>query len=102
MIRLTVLYNLAEGVDEDEFIAWRKTEHRKYVDSMSGVLRNDFSRIDDIFPPGNVPAYRFQTVVDWPDRESFEEAFYNDKAQEKLSQDQRKLAEQVFLVSEIL
>ena len=38
MIRLTVLYNLAEGVDEQEFIDWRTSEHEKYVDSMPGVM----------------------------------------------------------------
>ena len=67
MIRLTVLYNLAEGVDEQEFIAWRKSEHEKYVDSMPGVIRNEFSRIDDISPRGEILSYRFQTIVDWPD-----------------------------------
>lgn len=102
MIRLTVLYNLAEGYDEDEFIRWRNSEHSKYVDSMSNVVRNEFSRIDDISPDGMLPSFRFQTIVDWPDRESFEAAFYSEKAQEKLREDQEKIGSQVFIVSEFL
>jgi hypothetical protein len=102
VIRLTVLYNLAEGCDEEEFIAWRNSEHSKYVDSMSSVVRNEFSRIDDISPNGILPKYRFQTIVDWPDQETFEAAFYSDEAQEKLRSDQEKIGDQVFIVSEIL
>lgn len=102
MIRLTVLYNLAAGYDEEEFIAWRKSEHHKYVNSMSGVVRNEFSRIDRISPHDIVPSFRFQTIVDWPDRESFEAAFYSEQAQDKLRKDQEKLGDQIFIVSEIL
>ena len=102
MIRLTVLYNLAEGYDEDEFIAWRNAEHSKYVDSMSDVVRNEFSRIEDISPDGTLPKFRFQTIVDWPDRESFEASFYSEEAQDKLRKDQDKIGDQVFIVSELL
>ena len=102
MIRLTVLYNLAVGQDENEFIAWRCAEQSKYVDSMSGVVRSDFSLIDDISPNGAVPNYRFQTIVDWPDRDSFEAAFYNKKAQDKLRNQLGKIGDQVFIVSEVL
>ena len=102
MIRLTVLYNLAEGVDEQAFIEWRLSEHQKYVDSMPGVIRNEFSIIDDISPRGEMLPNRFQTIVDWPDRESFEKAFYNDAAQDRLARDAAKLGDEVFIVSEIL
>jgi hypothetical protein len=102
MIRLTVLYKLADGVDETDFIKWRTSEHEKYVQSMPGVIRNEFSRIDDISPEGRVPPYRFQTVVDWPDRESFEKAFYNDDAQAKLDSNRGKIGDEVFIVSELL
>ncbi len=102
MIRLTVLYSLAEGVDEAAFIEWRTNEQRKYVNSMSGVLRNDFSRIDDISPAGSIPNFRFQTVVDWADRETFESAFYSDAAQQKLDDDRKMIGDQTFIVSEII
>lgn len=102
MIRLTVLYNLTEGYDEEAFVEWRLAKQSKYVDSMSGVLRNEFSRIEDVSPDGALPKYRFQTIVDWPNRESFEAAFYSDKAQNKLRKDQEKIGDQVFIVSELL
>lgn len=102
MIRLTVLYNLTEGYDEEAFIEWRLAEQSKYVDSMSGVLRNEFSRIEDVSPDSALPKYRFQTIVDWPNRESFEAAFYSDEAQNKLRKDQEKIGDQVFIVSELL
>jgi len=102
MIRLTVLYNLAEGYDEQAFVEWRTAEQNKYVDSMSGVLRNEFSRIDDISPDRTIPNYRFQTVVDWPDRKTFEAAFYSNAAQDKLDEDRKKIGDQVFIVSEII
>ncbi|MEQ8205081.1 MAG: hypothetical protein RIA65_02815 [Woeseia sp.] len=102
MIRLTTLYSLADGQDEDEFIHWRNSEHRKYVNSMSNVVRNEFSRIDDIAPDGVLPTFRFQTIVDWPDRESFEAAFYSKEAQLRLRKDQDKIGTQVFIVSELL
>ena len=102
MIRLTVLYKLADGIDEAEFIRWRKSEHEKYVQSMPGVIRNEFSRINNISPEGRVPPYRFQTVIDWPDRESFERAFYNDDAQARLDSNRDKIDDEVFIVSELL
>ena len=102
MIRLTVLYNLAEGMDEEEFIEWRQSIHKEYVESMPGVLRTDFSRISRSWPEGIAPKFRFQTVVDWPDRESFEKAFFSDSAQENLREDDDKIGEELFIVSEIL
>lgn len=100
--RLTVLYNLADGMSEDEFIDWRLTTHKQYVESMPGVLRTDFSRITRSWPEEIAPKFRFQTIVDWPDRESFEKAFFNDSAQEKLQEDDDKIGESLFIVSEVL
>lgn len=102
MIRLTVLYRLADGVDETAFIAWRNTEHDAYVRSMPGVVRSEFSKIKDISPADKLPSFRFQTIVDWPDRESFEKAFYNDSAQDRLAKDTVMISDEVFIVSEIL
>jgi hypothetical protein len=102
MIRLTVLYSLAAGESEEEFIAWRTSEHARYVQSMPGVIRNEFSVIESISPDDKVPHYRFQTVVDWPDRESFEAAFYNPTAQADLQRNRQRMSNEVFIVSEVL
>ncbi len=102
MIRLTVLYNLPAGASESEFLAWRRSSHADYVKSMPGVVRSDFARVRDISPNGAVPAYRFQTTVDWPDYESYAAAFLNEQAQADLEENQNRIGEQVFIVSEIL
>lgn len=102
MIRLTVLYNLPSGASESEFLAWRMSSHAAYVDSMPGVLRSDFALIEDISPAGVSPAYRFQTTIDWPDYESYAAAFLTEQAQADLQENQKRIGEQVFIVSEIL
>ena len=102
MIRLTVLYNLSEKISEEEFIKWRQETHKNYVESMPGVIHTDFSRITKIWPKGIAPNFRFQTIVDWPDLESFEKAFFNDSAQKKLKDDDEKIGESLYIVSEVL
>ena len=52
MIRLTVMYNLPEGTDEDEFLKWRLGEHQEENASMPGVIRTDFARIYEGVPRG--------------------------------------------------
>jgi len=102
MIRLTVLYNLAEEMNEEEFIQWRQETHQNYVESMPGVIRTDFSRITRSWPKDIAPKFRFQTIVDWPDVESFEKAFFNDSAQKKLKDDTEKIGDSLYIVSEVL
>jgi len=102
MIRLTVLYNLAEDMNEEEFIQWRQETHQNYVESMPGVIRTDFSRITRSWPKDIAPKFRFQTIVDWPDVESFEKAFFNDSAQKKLKDDNEKIGDSLYIVSEVL
>ena len=102
IIRLTVLYNLPEGADEEQFIQWRLTEHQQANQSMPGVTQTDFARVTQIWPDGALPEYRFQTIVEWPDRESFELGFYNDKVQGELKENLKKLGEYSFLVSEVM
>ena len=74
--RPIVLYKLADNMDEDEFVQWRRSTQKQSVESMPGVLRTDFSRIGRSWPEDMAPKFRFQTIVDWPDRESFENAFF--------------------------
>lgn len=102
MIRLTVLYDLPEDASEDEFLKWRLSEHQESNESMPGVIRTDFARITECWPEGSVPTFRFQTIADWPDRESFEAGFRNEEAQARLKQNLKKLGTYTFFISEIL
>ncbi len=102
MIRLTVLYNLPEGESEEQFLKWRLSEHQAANASIAGVLRTDFARICENWPDGSLPAYRFQTTVDWADRASFEAGFYNEQAQAALQENLKKLGQYTFFVSELL
>lgn len=102
MIKLTVLYNLKSSVDESEFLEWRLTTHQKDNMSVPGVLRSDFNRIDEVWPNGKKPPYRFMTTAVWPDKESFEAAFFDPAYQEALKENLKMLLDPVFLISEIL
>src|SRR5262245_47339130 len=107
MIRLIVLYNLPPDSDEDEFLRWRLTDHQNANASMPGVLRTDFARVDEAWaqklgPHTVSPPYRFMTTADWPDRESFEKAFYDPAMQADLQENLKKIANPVFLIAEIL
>ena len=102
MVRLTVLYNLPEGTDENEFLRWRLGPHQASNASRPGVLYTDFARIDEGWPEGTVPGHRFMTTVDWPDWESFRAAFYEPAAQAKLREDVKRISDYVYYVSEIL
>lgn len=105
MIRLTVLYNLPEDADEQSYLDWRLTEHQETNKSMPGILRTDFARITDSWtgtPDSAGPEYRFMTTVDWPDRKSFEESFYEEQSQADLKENLKRLGDYAFLVSEIL
>ncbi|MGB1288258.1 MAG: antibiotic biosynthesis monooxygenase [Aggregatilineales bacterium] len=102
MIRLTVMYNLPEGTDEDEFLRWRLTEHQAENAGMPGVIRTDFARIENALPGHTPPQHRFMTIAEWADRESFEAAFMTEAAQADLKNDLDRIRDAVFMVSEIL
>jgi len=102
VIRLTVLYNLPDDADEEEFLNWRLTKHQQNNQAMPGVVRTDFARISDYWPQGSMPKYSFQTIVEWPDREAFEAGFYQETVQEKLKNDVKRLGDYSFVVSEVL
>ena len=102
MIRLTVLYNLPDGQMEESFLEWRLTEHQTNNESMPGVIRTDFARITDQWPAGVMPKYRFQTLVEWADRESFTAGFYREDVQKSLKENLKKLGEYTFIVTELL
>jgi len=102
VIRLTVLYNLPEDSNEEEFLAWRLGEHQTANAGMPGVMHTDFARVVEEWPGSVVPRHRFMTTVDWPDRESFEVAFRNEHAQSKLEDDVKRIRDFEFYISEIL
>lgn len=102
MIRLTVLYNLADHVNEEEFLEWRLGEHQQANMSSPGVLRSDFSRIDALALGQGEPPHRFMTTADWPDMESFRAAFYTPEMQASLQESLRMLKDPLFLISEVL
>ncbi len=45
MIKVTVLYNLPPGTDEEEFVRWRTTQHHAANIARPGVIRADFYRV---------------------------------------------------------
>lgn len=98
MIRLTVLYNLPPGQDEERFLEWRLGEHQSANMSIEGVVASQFHRV---LQDGE-PVYRFMTTVDWPDRESFERGFYDPQVQANLEENLKKISDPLFLVSECL
>jgi uncharacterized protein (TIGR02118 family) len=102
MIRLTVLYNLAPGTDEDAYVAWRLSAHAEYIRKMPGVTAASFGRVVDEWSNGDAAGYRFQSTVEWPDRETFEKAFHNDQAQADLKRNLDKLGDYRFIVTEML
>ena len=102
MIRLTVLYNLPEDEDEEAFLAWRLSEHQEANASIPGVMRTDFGRVTECWPADSMPGFQFQTTVDWPDRQTFEKAFYDESVQANLKQNLERLGDYSFMISEIL
>jgi heme-degrading monooxygenase HmoA len=102
MIRLTVLYNLPPGTSEADFLDWRLTDHQTANAAIQGVVRTDFAQVVARFP-GEMPLpYRFMTIAEWEDRESFERGFYNPQVQAALAENLKTIADPLFLVSEVL
>jgi hypothetical protein len=106
MIKVTVLYNLPPGTDEDEFVRWRTTTHHQSNISQPGVLKTDFYRIvgkpmiGPDQPSSNAASYRFMTEAYWPDFETFEATWNDPEAQAKLVPAVAKIADALFLISE--
>lgn len=97
MVKLTVLYNLPEGADHEEFIRWRTTEHQAQNAASPGVLKTDFYVAEDT--PLGPPKYRYVTESYWPDMESLYAAFFSPEAQAQLQEDIKRIHEPVFIVS---
>jgi len=107
VIRLTVLYNLPPGSDEEEFLRWRLGEHQESNASRPGVLRTDFGQVTESPLPGQGRApndlpFRFMTVAEYDTREEFEHSFYDEGRQAILAEDVKRISDAVFLVTEML
>jgi hypothetical protein len=98
MVKLTVLYNLPDDVDEEKFIQWRKTIHEKENSSMEGVIKTDFY-VAECGLDGP-PRYRFVTEVYWDDMETLKRVFFSDKVQNDLANDKWKVTDRLFIISE--
>jgi len=102
MVRLTVLYNLAADQDEETYLKWRLGAHQQENESQPGVLYTDFALVQGAWPDGASVPYRYMTIADWPDMESFRDAFYDPGMQADMFKNLALLADPIFLVSEIV
>lgn len=96
------MYNLPEGADEQAFLDWRLNHHQNANAALPGVRRTDFARVVKAWPDQAVPRFRFATLLEWPDREVFEHAFYAPGVQAELLQNIKRLGEYEYSICEIL
>jgi len=99
MVKLTVVYNLPPGADHEEFLKWRTTTHQKDNMSMPGIIKSDFYVITGAWPGAQAP-YRYMTEAYFPDRTTFERAFYDPDYQAALAKSLERIADPLFLISE--
>lgn len=99
MVKLTVLYNLPEGSDHDEYLRWRTTEHQEENMDIPGVIKSDFYLVKEAWKQDN-PPYTYMTEAYWPDMKTFKEAFFDSGYQEKLKESLKKICKPLFLISE--
>lgn len=106
MIKVTVLYNLPPGTDEEEFLRWRTTTHHEANIARPGVLRSDFYRvigtplIGSERPASTSAPYRFITESYFESLEAFRESWEDPAEQARLVPAVAKIADALFLVSE--
>jgi hypothetical protein len=108
MIKVTVLYNLPAGTDEEEFLRWRMTTHHEANIARSGVVRSDFYRVIGTpllgpdRPASSSTPYRFMTEAYYESLEAFEASWNAPEEQARLMPAITKISDAVFLVSEEL
>ncbi len=106
MIKITVLYNLPEDTDEDEFVRWRTTHHHAANIARPGVVRADFYRVlgtpmvGEERPASESPPYRFITESWWPSYDAFAASWNDPDEQARLVPAVAKIRDAMFLVSE--
>jgi hypothetical protein len=102
LIRLVVMYNLLDGADEGAFLDWRLKHHQNANAALPGMLRTDFARVVKAWPDQAVPRFRFATILEWPDMEAFQRAFYAPSVQAELRENIKRLGEHEYSICEIL
>ena len=101
MVRLIVMYNLPQGADEDAFLQWRLNHHQRANAALPGVVRTDFAKVVQAWPAGAGPRFRFVTILEWPGRQEFENAFFAPRVQAELRQNLERLGEFEYSICEI-
>ena len=99
MVKLTVMYNLPLGADDEEFLKWRTTEHQEDNMSIPGVIKSDFYIIERSWQRKEAP-YRYMTEAYFPDMKTFEKAFFDPDYQARLATSLERIADPLFLISE--
>jgi hypothetical protein len=100
MVKLTVLYNLHEGADNEAFIKWRVTEGQAENFAMPEVVKTDFYVAKETVL--GVPKYRYITEAYFATMKDLENSFFQPDVQAKLKEDMKNLGEAVILISEEL
>jgi hypothetical protein len=106
MIKVTVLYNLPPGTDEDEFVRWRTTTHHTANIARADVIQSDFYKVVGTAAVGSErPAtetapYRFVTESYYENMEAFRAYWESPAEQARLVPAVAKIADALFLVSE--
>ncbi|MBN1317093.1 MAG: hypothetical protein JXA42_16545 [Anaerolineales bacterium] len=78
---------------------WRTTTHQESNMSMPGVIKSDFYVIDYSWQKEK-PPYRYLTEAYFPDKETFENSFFDPDYQADLAKSLERIADPLFLISE--
>ncbi|MEA2512740.1 MAG: hypothetical protein QOF01_4807 [Thermomicrobiales bacterium] len=106
MIKVTVLYNLPPGTDEEEFLRWRTTTHHTANIARPGQIRTDFYKIVGTplvgpeRPASDTAPYRFVTESHYDDLDAFRAAWEDPAEQARLVPAVAKITDALFLLSE--
>lgn len=98
MVKLTVIYDLLEGSDHEEFMKWRTTTHQEANANMPHALKTDFYVAKETMM--GPPAYRYITEAYYETMEDLENSFFSPEARAKLKEDTKKGSQMIFLVSD--
>jgi hypothetical protein len=106
MVKVTVLYNLPPGTDEEEFVRWRMTTHHAANIARPDTICSDFYRVigtagvGETHPASSRAPYRFITESYWESYEAFEAAWNNPGEQARLIPAFAKISDALPLISE--
>lgn len=98
MVKLTILYNLHEGADNEAFIKWRVTQGQAENFALPGVLKTDFYVAKETIM--GAPKYRYITEAYFATMKDLEDSFFQPDVQAKLKEDMRNLGDAIILISD--